>query len=125
MRLFEKDNVHFKIDGDINGQHIAPMLLLPFIENAFKHGIDYDPEKAWVNVEFKIKESKLFFSCVNSTLERNNKEGVKIGIGLQNVKRRLELCYPEQHHLTIDNSTHQFGVLLKINLDKYAVRYNR
>lgn len=94
---------------------IAPMLLIPFVENAFKHGIRMGKE-TYIQVKLQIKEGLLTFSVKNS-INRKRASTDKIGgIGLTNVKKRLELLYPTKYDLVIDHDAEQFSVLLKINL---------
>ncbi len=93
---------------------IAPMLLLPFVENAFKHG-DVESEKGCVNVSICSNKHVLKFSCKNSYSKIKKVDRVG-GIGIANVKRRLELLYPNQHQLTINDNNNNFEVLLKISI---------
>jgi len=95
---------------------IEPMLLIPFVENAFKHMSHNADGSDYVKMKLERLNGSFIFSAENS------KEPVKTvadksgGIGLVNVKRRLELLYPEKHELTINDSDKIFSVRLKINL---------
>ena len=96
---------------------IAPMLLIPFIENAFKHGISLR-EESHIRVSLELKQSTLYFDVFNNKHERseNDPEKNSNGIGLMNVRQRLQLVYPGKHELVIRETTHDYFVHLVINL---------
>lgn len=96
---------------------IAPMILIPFIENAFKHGISLR-EESQIRISLELKESKLYFDVFNAkhTRSENDPEKHSNGIGLMNVKQRLQLIYPNQHELVIRETAHDYFVHLVINL---------
>ncbi|HEU5291169.1 MAG TPA: histidine kinase [Cyclobacteriaceae bacterium] len=96
---------------------IAPMLLIPFIENAFKHGISLR-EESHVRISLELKKSTLYFDVFNNKHERseNDPEKNSNGIGLVNVKQRLQLVYPGKHELVIRETTYDYFVHLVINL---------
>ena len=89
---------------------IAPMLLLPFVENAFKHGAQIDGVVA-VNINLKVDENTLNFTIENSA---KNNENSKKGIGLENIKKRLEMVHPKNHFLEILQEEKKFRVNIKI-----------
>jgi len=97
---------------------VAPMLLIPFIENSFKHSNFEDTEKGWINVTITLDEGKLTMICNNSSPERTMKKDVVGGIGLENVKKRLELIYPDKHKLDIIKGKSEFQVKLLIDLNE-------
>ena len=105
-------NINFNCTNINSGFLIAPMLLLPFVENAFKHG-NIETNEGNINVNIVTKENTLEFSCENSFSEIKKVDKVG-GIGINNVKRRLELLYPECHQLTIEKNNGLYKVLLKI-----------
>ncbi len=114
-------NVELRCSEDINGEHIAPMLLLPIVENAFKHG--QSSEGYWIDVRLDMnEENELLFSVKNSYTEKE--ESDHQGIGLSNVKRRLELIYPGRHQLSIEKLNSIFQVNLKLKLNEHAVHYS-
>ena len=118
LRKPRSQNVDFFVEGGLDGWKIAPMLLINFVENAFKHSqIDHD-ENAWIKVNCTIDEAgKLFFSTENNaTLAASSKE--TSGIGLQNVQRQIVLNYPNLHSLTIQNEDSMFRVQLMLQLSK-------
>jgi two-component system, LytTR family, sensor kinase len=95
-----------------------PLLFVPFIENAFKHGVSYQ-EASFIDIRMEIENNEIIFSCSNSIgFKTNNDESSDPGIGLENVKKRLALLFPEKHVLTIDKTTNTFNVLLLINTAK-------
>lgn len=98
---------------------IAPMLLIPFIENAFKHGISLR-EESHIRISLELKESTLYFDVFNTKHIRseNDPEKYSNGIGLMNVKQRLQLVYPNKHELVIRETSHDYFVHLVINLGK-------
>jgi len=100
-----------------NSFRIAPMLLIPFVENAFKHGISFR-EASHIKVTLEIKNNTLYFDVYNSKHDRpvNDPEQDKSGIGLENVKQRLKLLYYNRHELVIRETTKEFFVHLTIQL---------
>jgi two-component system, LytTR family, sensor kinase len=112
MRFADRLDLSFQYSGDINGKLIAPLLLLPFVENAFKHGITDD--SGWITINIKVIDNKLFLKVENS--HPANAQKSNHGLGLQNVKRRLELTYPSCYDLQLTNNHEVFEVDLKLNL---------
>lgn len=112
MRFADRLELSFQYSGDIAGKMIAPLLLLPFIENAFKHGIG--DNSGWITINLKVTGSKLFLKVENSCCATGKVNAT--GLGLQNVKRRLELMYPDAYELHIANNTDFFEVDLKLDL---------
>ncbi|MCK4932623.1 MAG: histidine kinase [Candidatus Aminicenantes bacterium] len=114
LRFTKDDDVQidFAIDGEAANAQIPPMLLIPFVENAFKHGISL-ATPSFVRIHLNVDEDKLEFSVSNSKHSRSeNKEEEGLGIGLQNVNRRLELLYPGKHELAISDGEKVFEVRL-------------
>lgn len=102
-----------------NAMHpIAPLLLLPFVENAFKHGVSETRFDSFIFIDIKLEDGQLDFMVENPASE-NEETNQTEKIGLNNVKRQLELMYPG-HTLTIENNNNCFKVSLKINLLKHA-----
>lgn len=100
---------------------IAPMLLIPFVENAFKHGISFR-EPSHISVLLEVKEGQLRFEVSNLKHERheNDPEKDKSGIGLENVRQRLNLLYANRHQLLIRDTRKEFTVHLTIQLTKFG-----
>jgi two-component system LytT family sensor kinase len=106
--------VNFTTAGDIENSAIAPMILLPFIENAFKHGINIE-EVSTIDISITANEHEIIFTCNNRIVADNNMSTEKYGgIGLQNVRRRLELLYPNKHILKIEELNNTFTVYMQL-----------
>lgn len=110
-------HIQTNIEEVKNGFQIAPMLLIPFVENAFKHGISFR-EASYINVGLEIKEKVLYFDVHNSKHAKNESdpEKDKSGIGLNNVKQRLELLYTGKYDLMIRETGKDFFVHLTLQL---------
>ncbi|RYY30296.1 MAG: sensor histidine kinase [Chitinophagaceae bacterium] len=109
------------IDQAVYPVEIAPMLLIPFVENAFKHGISFR-EPSQIKITLEIKENTLYFDVYNSKHPRpdNDPEKDKSGIGLNNVRQRLQALYPERHELIIRETGKDFFIHLTIKLYKQS-----
>jgi len=115
MRYNERLNLTYQVNGEAEKYQIAPLILLPFIENCFKHGASKDRKKPVVNIEIDIEPEVLILRAVNSIPEKKQTdETEREGIGLSNVKRRLELIYPNKYELEIKPDNKVFIVVLKI-----------
>ena len=97
--------------------YIAPMLLIPFVENAFKHGISLK-EKSWIKINISCDTENLYFDVYNSVhlKKEDDPEKDRSGIGLENVKQRLSLLYPGQHELHIRSTNTEYFIHLTIQL---------
>ncbi len=106
------------IEEQLNNLQITPMLLIPFIENAFKHGISLQ-QPSYIKITLQTKEKTLYFDVSNSIYIKadNDPEKLKSGIGLENVKQRLSLLYYGKHELIIRESANEFFVHLTLQLD--------
>lgn len=98
-----------------SGHTIEPMLLIPFVENAFKHGTGL-PETGDIDVQLQVQNNELTFAVRNRFTEAERPKDKTSGIGLTNVKRRLNLLYAQNHSLQINNHNGWFSVLLRLNL---------
>jgi len=115
LRLAQKGFVEIKVLGSMENRIIAPMLLIPFVENAFKHG--EKNREPGIIIQLQLKKDELVFSVENfikgiSTIHPVDDTG---GFGLDNIKRRLELLYPEKHKLEITTVDDTYKVELTIN----------
>jgi len=114
-----------KIEEQYSGNlSIAPFILMPFIENAFKHVSKRKDKPAWIKMDLRFDRNRLLFDISNSTsAQQNYSPGFMNykGIGLKNVKRRLDLIYPEKHDLTIQQNEEQFRVILHLNLFEHKI----
>jgi len=117
LKKAKKQQIDFKIEGDSEGVEIAPMILIPFFENSFKHGNVDDLKNGWLKSRLRISPEIISFTISNSVgLKPRQKDKVG-GIGLENVKKRLQLLYPKKHQLDIQNKTETFSVHLLLNRD--------
>jgi LytS/YehU family sensor histidine kinase len=118
MRYDQRLTVSFKKELDAENYQITPLLLLPFIENAFKHGISESRFESYVDIEIRVERGRLTYAVENSkddgTRELSNKN-----IGLANVRRRLELTYKD-YSLDIKEEAHSYRVNLSLNLESHV-----
>jgi two-component system, LytTR family, sensor kinase len=117
LRIKNPEFVKFSINGDYEAIIVAPMLFLPFIENAFKHSVDSDLENG-VIIIFNINKNIITFSCDNKYNKADSEKDNTHGIGLETVKKRLELIYPGKHKLKINKNDSSFNVELKIDVNE-------
>ncbi|MGZ8559376.1 MAG: sensor histidine kinase, partial [Chitinophagaceae bacterium] len=118
IRYNERLTINFTKSIDNETQPIAPLILLPFVENAFKHGASETRFNSFINIHVQLSNGRLIFRIENSK-EDEEKGPVKENIGLSNVRRQLELMYPE-HNLAMENHKTDFKVTLTINLNHHA-----
>ncbi len=121
LRLSDKVTLDVSFPSDYQNINIPPLLFIPFIENAFKHGISYR-EKSYIKILMEADGNNILFNCKNSCgriAEENDQQHP--GIGLDNVKKRLKLLFPGKHKLTIDKDEHTFSVILKLNAENINV----
>ena len=113
QRFSERLTLHASLDVKENWHSIEPMLLIPFVENAFKHGtgLIQNPE---IEIELKAENGKLYFIVRNRFIETETTKDKTSGIGLANVKRRLELLYGNRHQLAINKTDEWFIVSLQL-----------
>lgn len=115
LRKDENYKVEFTAGAEVKGFSIEPLLLLSFVENAFKHISHRQDEANHVRIDLEMSNGQMIFNVINSKDDKVNTETAG-GIGLQNVKRRLELLYPGNYDLSIDNKEDLFTVNLKLNV---------
>ncbi len=115
IRTSDNLKLNFEVDNSLNGEQVYPLLLLPLVENAFK----YAGVGCSVSIDLKKKNNSIVFLVKNSipSLPLNTKEG-NGGIGLENLKRRLELLYPEKHQLNLKKEKESFTAELILNVDE-------
>ncbi|WP_421978407.1 sensor histidine kinase [Roseivirga seohaensis] len=106
--------VSFKVEGDVSEKHIAPLILFPFVENAFKHGAQLNRPDA-IQISLKVKDD-LVYEVKNGIVDRNgNQQKDSVGgIGLGNIRRRLELIYPSDFALEVEQTELHFNIKLTI-----------
>jgi LytS/YehU family sensor histidine kinase len=117
IRSGEQLSVQINKDGEVSEQKIAPLLLITFLENAFKHGAKGSSENTFIRLDIKVERDKLNFTVENNkgTIDEVN-TGEYNGLGLENVKRQLELLYPGKHLLNIKDGKDRFVVALQLSL---------
>ena len=114
LRLGNTANLFYKITGTTVEKKIAPLILIPFIENAFKHGVNPE-ENSSISIYIEINDRDLQLKVENKKV-RKNKFQVKSGLGVPNARKRLDLLYPRKHELTITDSPTDYVVHLIIDL---------
>jgi hypothetical protein len=117
LRYADKEAmVKFDYPAGTDGVFIAPMLFIPFVENAFKHGVTIG-QSSDIDISLSVNNKELTFTCRNADHSHVQKmNGDSSGVGLDNVKRRLQLLYPGKHLLQITKADNQYKVELKIDL---------
>ena len=119
MQLEERGVIEYRIKGDTGGWMIAPLLLNVFIENALKYGSSSQSRDIRIDIDAEVDaDGVLHFHCVNSYSEEVNRDEINSGIGLSNVRQRLELLYPQAHQLECKGDGELFRV--KLNLQLHA-----
>lgn len=114
LRMSEKISLTISFPEKYDDINIPPLLFIPFIENAFKHGISYR-EKSFIDISILAVNDSINFRCANSLIKsREEAESTHSGIGLENVSKRLNLLFPGKYELKINKSDTSFEVVLKI-----------
>ena len=117
MRKSEKTSVKLEVSGSFNGNKIAPLLLIPFVENAFKYVSSHRSKENFIRIEITGEPDSVRFKCVNTIDNLQTEDLVTSnGIGVSNVQRRLELLYPERHRLVIETDGDYFKIDLNLFL---------
>lgn len=120
-KLRYDETLRINIHHDVEDMHQAlpPLLLIPLVENAFKHGVAETRHQPFVTIHLSVKNRQLAFVVTNSTETTTDEQQVKENIGLSNLRRQLELLYKE-YQLTIQPGDTQFTATLKINLASHV-----
>lgn len=123
MKLRFSNNIELNINipEEIPDIQIAPMIIITFLENAFKHGVSYN-EKSYITFDLDIKDGIMHFSIRNS-IHKKTKDDNYSGIGLANVKKSLELLYPDNYNLIIKDDKKEF--LVDLYLPAWSEKLNR
>ena len=119
LRQGKNVEINFKVEGEVFNQQIAPLMFIPFLENSFKHGLNTHLSHGFVSILLEVEKDKVHFYIENSKgdsipTHTHKRSG---GIGLVNVKRRLNIIYPKQHKLEIHDDPNTYGVELDIELN--------
>lgn len=115
LRCGDHSDIVLEIKGQPNRQEIAPLLLLPLVENAFKHGIGKQTNQPWLHSTLLLEPEGVEMTVENNRPPASAATG-KGGIGLTNLRKRLELLYPGLHRLSIEEQPTRFRVTLQISL---------
>ena len=113
LRFQEGFYVDFKAEGNIAGKRVAALLLIPFVENAFKHGVVNDPQRP-IRINLKVIGDRLDFS-VSNKINQSQKDP-STGVGLVNIRRRLELIYPNKSELLVSENGQTYKASLVISI---------
>ena len=118
LRTPENEKIELEVVGEVKGKKVAPLIFLPFVENSFKHGLKSGAENPFVKIKIEVFENNLVFEIENSKGKASEINDSKYkGIGIENVKKRLGLIYPNQHSLNISDTENTFKVILQIKLN--------
>ena len=115
IRYGDRLQVSLQINGATDTVMIAPLILLPFVENAFKHGVSRQLDDAWLQIQLSVNANELVFKVENSKPELPN-DASATGIGLPNIEKRLQLIYPNRHQLRQLDGAGTYLVTLKLDL---------
>jgi two-component system sensor histidine kinase AlgZ len=119
-RYGNKVEISWSVEGDSKDKFISPLLMLPFLENAFKHGLSEQIEKPWLSVDISVKSDILrckIANCKNELVSHSNNGN---GIGINNVKKRLAFMYPGNYELKMHDEQNFFIVSLLVKLNGYT-----
>lgn len=121
LQLLKDDkmqNVNYSMNKVNTNLKIAPMLLIPFIENSFKHSHIEDTENSWIVIELSTQEKQLHLKVLNSLPQSGIRKDKTGGVGRENVEKRLNLLYPDKHFLKIEKNSLEHKVELMIELNE-------
>jgi hypothetical protein len=118
VRYGDRLEMDIEINGNYHNKLVTPLLMIPFVENSFKHGTSQTLERPWIKLIICVEDNILHFDISNSKPVQSISPNLKNGIGLKNVQKRLQLLYHENHELKISSSSNTFSVRLKIPLEE-------
>jgi hypothetical protein len=121
-RYGDNIDISVNIEGDVQDKFIAPLLLLPFLENAFKHGTSEQLEKPWLSMDLMVKQHCLYCKIANS--KSNPVASKTSGIDIENVRKRLQFIYADRHELKTSDEGDFFVVSLRVELVNYVKKYH-
>jgi len=125
LRTTKAEQIQLEVKGNVKNKTVAPMLFLPFVENSFKHGLKSGAQNAYVKILITVLEYDLIFEIENTKGNAPSVADLKYkGVGIENVKKRLDLIYPGRHKLKIDDYNEIFKVHLQLPL-KGANRHSK
>lgn len=118
IRYGNKLDIHLDMPEKNNDLYIAPLLLLPLVENCFKHGTSTMLEQPWISLQITLDKNEMQMKLINGKTAEKADESKKPGIGISNVEKRLSLLYPKKHEFTITSDPDVFIIDLKIELEQ-------
>lgn len=122
LQIEDRGKVTYTHTGNHNDFMIAPLVLVVFVENAFKHCVSSQSENIEISVDVNVDDDGiLIFECKNTYAEKSNTDNLAHGIGLENVRKRLELIYGSNYNLECNASNGIYHVKLTVNLDKRSI----
>ncbi|MHA4847601.1 sensor histidine kinase [Flavitalea antarctica] len=116
LRYDKELDLHILLPSKTSDLYITPLLLLPFVENCFEHGISDTQNKPWINLKIELQDTALVMKLMNGKKTTKDANTDRDGIGMQTVKKRLELLYPGKHDLQINEDEDVFIVNLRLEL---------
>lgn len=123
FRTDEAEYVKFEVTGDVKGVKVPPMIFMPFVENAFKHGRK-KTEGTGIEIFLSLLNNQIDFSVINYIKDEKRIDETKGGFGMKNIKRRLELLFGNNYKLEFKNDGIMFSVKLKITLNENKLHCN-
>ncbi len=116
IRLNKSFHLDFNIHGPVENVKIAPLMLITFLENSFKHGVSDLETNCWIRMKLVVENNQLNFRVSNKKIIANTKQKLKSGFGLSNVKKRLALSYPSLYTLNVDDQPETYEIRLTLHL---------
>ena len=121
IRYGERLDVQMCVVNDVRGVQVPPLLFLPLVENAFKHGVSNAVEESWIHIDISLKKRVLMFKIENSLcLEKAEMNGFGNGLGLDNLRKRLEILYPDNFELKMLKEEESHLAVLKLNFAEHT-----
>ena len=118
IRYGNRLKVDMEVSGNDDEMAIAPLLMIPFLENSFKHGTSKTLGNPWISLRIRVAENRLFFRLANGLPDGHVLPSNKKGIGLANVAKRLQLIYGSSHALQLDSNRESFSVTMEVPVRK-------
>ena len=119
LRYGKRLKISIEKDIEYSGKEITPLLLFPFVENSFKHGASKVVNDAWIKIRIKLTANELLFEVENNKALNDQSASKKNGgVGLENMRRRLDILYANRHTLTIKSDENTFYICLKITTNQ-------
>lgn len=116
LQIENKAQIDLQIEGETANTYIAPLILITFIENSFKHSMSSQTKEIKIRIHLKVEDNQLSLYCANTYSPNSNLDQLTQGIGLENVQSRLDLLYPNVHQLNINPQQNWYEVNLQMNL---------